>query len=1280
MIAFRSGKRLLLLLAIVALAWAGGDGLRAQSKATQSPRMRSTTIQQRRAAAAARTAKTPPGKRTTARAATLVPGPDGLLVPDYFGNVPNYANSPLPVVTGVDLNELPIVLPGTGLRKFVDRLPGLGPTAANGLGQFIPVATPDVVKYPGNDYYEIELIQYSEQMHSDLPATRLRGYRQTNNGTDTTSCNGAGQPACTTADNTIAPPAIAHYLGPFIVGQRDRPVRVKFTNNLPVGTGGNLFIPTDTTYMGAGDGPISGQKFTQNRATLHLHGGTTPWISDGTPHQWTTPAGETTAYPKGVSVKNVPDMDGGTEPDGTLTFFYSNQQSARLMFYHDHAYGITRLNVYSGEAAGYLLTDPVEQGLVNSGVIPAEQIPLVIQDKTFVPDDTRPFTNLAQRDLLLPWPSQLAAQDPTWDSVKYGGFGSLWFPHVYMPNQNPFDLSGANVMGRWDYGPWFWPPFTGLQFGPVPNPYSDAANAPWEPPQIPGTPNPSGVPEAFMDTPIVNGTAYPFLEVQPKAYRLRILNAANDRFLNLSLFTADGSVSAADSRTNTEVRMVPFDSSASGIPADWGTRDGRAGGVPDPATRGPAMIQIGTEGGFLPAPVVVKNQPVNYNYNRRDITVLNVLEKALFLGPAERADVVVDFSNFAGKTLILYNDAPAPVPAVDPRLDYFTGDQDMTDVGGAPSTLVGYGPNTRTVMQIRVGGIDTGSPGPINDVYAATLAALNTAIPAAFAATQETIIVPQSPYNTVYNGSFPAGAAAYVRIQDSAYSFTPIGQTAPLTMQLEPKAIIEDFQMDYGRMNALLGVEIKNTNITNQTSIIQGYLDPPTEVVKFADRLTPIGAAGDGTQLWKVTHNGVDTHAIHFHMFNVQIVNRVGWDGAIRPPDANELGWKDTIRTNPLEDIIIAARPIALTNVPFKLPNSVRPLDVTRPVGSLTGFTNINPLGSPVTVANDLTNFGWEFVWHCHLLGHEENDMMRPMALAVAPEAPGNLLASVIGKSGKRTVALSWTDNSLNATNFTVQRAADPTFATNLVSFSLGMVTTYTDVIGTNTQPLFYRVFASNIVGSTAPGYPRTSADSGFSNTSAVNPLLAPTSVTALVQFGPVVLLTFTDNATNETGFVVERSTGGAPFAQIAALAAHTNTGLVTYTDATVPADTISSYRVKAISGPVSSAYTNTATVTLGPIPDAPSSLAATAVRVGGQNDSVTVTWTDNASNETGFQLQRSTNQSFTNGMSTTSLPANTVTTTQTGVSAGVTYFYRIRAINLASASGWSNTFSIRTP
>ncbi len=108
--------------------------------------------------------------------------------------------------------------------------------------------------------------------------------------------------------------------------------------------------------------------FADNRATLHLHGGTSPWISDGTAHQWITPAGETTPWPQGVSVESVPDMNVcQANNDGCMTFYYTNQQSARLLFYHDHAWGITRLNVYAGEAAGYLITDPTEQKLFGAG-------------------------------------------------------------------------------------------------------------------------------------------------------------------------------------------------------------------------------------------------------------------------------------------------------------------------------------------------------------------------------------------------------------------------------------------------------------------------------------------------------------------------------------------------------------------------------------------------------------------------------------------------------------------------------------------------------------------------------------------------------------------------------------------------------------------------------------------------------------------------------------------------------------------------------------------------
>ena len=112
----------------------------------------------------------------------------------------------------------------------------------------------------------------------------------------------------------------------------------------------------------------------------------------------------------------------------------------------------------------------------------------------------------------------------------------------------------------------------------------------------------------------------------------------------------------------------------------------------------------------------------------------------------------------------------------------------------------------------------------------------------------------------------------------------------------------------------------------------------------------------------------------------MQVINRVGWDNSIRPPDANELGWKETVRMNPLEDIIVAMKP-QFPKVPFAVPNSWRLLDPTSPLGTTAQFTGVDPNGLPITVVNLRTNFGWEYVWHCHLLGHEENDMMRPLVL-----------------------------------------------------------------------------------------------------------------------------------------------------------------------------------------------------------------------------------------------------------------------------------------------------------
>ncbi|BCS53119.1 choice-of-anchor D domain-containing protein [Geobacter sp. SVR] len=1304
---------------------------------------------------------------------------------------PVQAATPTGINPAVDIS-LPNYTNSPNIRKFVDSLPGLGYANRNNLGQYIPIAVPDKNTYSGSDYYEIGLKDHTEQMNSDLPSTTIRGYYQIN----------AGDP------NVSAP----HYLGPLIIANRNRPVRLKFFNQLPTGAAGNLSLPVDTTVMGTGTGPLGGaEKYTQNRATIHLHGGFTPWISDGTPHQWITPANDSTSYKKGASFQNVPDMINGSgipckggatcytpsPGDGIGTFYYPNQQSGRLMFYHDHAYGITRLNVYAGEAAGYLLTDQVEEDLIAgtnvSGGNPASArilpdlgiaeyrygIPLIIQDKTFVNDNTtNPHPSFANTGATPTAKTSLV--DPLWYTHVPGSpGGSLWLPHEYLPNENIYDPSGFNVMGRWDYGPWMIPPMLALN------------NT---------LPSPTIVPEAFMDTPVVNGTAYPYLELPSTAVRFRILNACNDRMLNLQLYKAEpltvvvgnggsgytaptvtfsapasgvtatgtavlsngiitgitvtnpgagytsaptititdtgsGSGATAYATLGTELRMVP----ASPNPAypTWPV-DGRPGGVPDPTTAGPTMYQIGNETGFLAKVAVVPPQPVDFDYNRRSVTFGGVTSKALLLPPAVRADVVVDLSGYNdGDTLILYNDAPAPMPLYDTRYDYFTGAPDQTGIGGAPSTPPGFGPNTRTIMQIRI----KGAKGTPYDV-----AALQTALPKAFAVGQEHPLVPAAAYNDAYGttyqnifansvdetlnttgtaqsvsrvmtelpgfgyttpptvsfyGGFPVGCVAPACTPATATAtlngvtgitlVTPgSGCTAPPTVTITPAAggggtgataaatvsggvvttvtitnpgsnylqaptisftggctvtptavsnvtvgsvgtinltnagsgyisaprvyitggggtgamaaallngamimtgknLVEGLDMEFGRMNAVLGSTPNPLAPTVGAGPVIGasfYVDPPTEIMN----------AGE-TVLWRLNHLGVDSHAIHFHLFEVQVVNRVDWTNTIKPPYDDEIGWKETIRTNPFEDIILAIRPKAM-HLPFTIPDSVRLLDVTSPAGSTTMFQPVlPPPGMPAVaqITNVMTNFGWEYVWHCHLLGHEENDMMRPVVLLpgtpVANVSPASraFAAQLVGTSSPAQ-AVTLSDNGLPGTQSLVIRSITIT-GTNAGDFAQNNACDASLAPGTNcainvtfTPTAVGNRSASLVIASNDPARPTVTVPlTGTGSVAAA----APTNLTAKITSTTGITLSWTDNSNNETSFAIWSSIDGGAFAQIGTVT-RTGTGTtgtggtVTFVHNGLTSGSTYAYYVTAVSATGASPPSNTVSLVMG--------------------------------------------------------------------------------------------------
>lgn len=1281
-------------------------------------------------------------------------GVDGtpLKVPTFFANSPS---GPLdsancftaPSSTGAFAGALTVEQPvagnncdtGTALRKFVD------PMGA------IPVAVADKTAYPGSDYYEIAVVDYTQKMHSDLAnPTRLRGYVQI-------SATGTVPLHYLNADNTEGAPillpngqpamAVAKptYLGPIISSTRGTPTRIKFYNLLASGAAGNLHMPVDETITGAGKGP-TGDKYQQNRMEIHLHGGDNPWISDGTPHQWILPAADEIALKaagkpemaRGVGAKNVPDM-----PDpgpGAMTYYFPNGQSGRLMFYHDHTVGLTRLNVYAGVAAGYVLNDLPGQGENHpdlQAVLPAaaDTIPLVIQDKTFVPKN-------------------IAVQDSKWNGL--GLEGDLWYPHVYETNQDPYSFDGTNATGRWDWGPWFWPVFPSAY--DLPTGEIGAVNG------VTGLSEVSTTPEAFMDTPLVNGTAYPTMTVEPKTYRFRVLNAANDRFMNLGLYLAVDkkgvNIAAADPSAMyagatpcssvlavpvadcTEVKMVNFDNSyvppaapytpdgtlsfpTAGGPmgSGWGTPVGTLApqGAPDPATAGPHIVQIGNEGGLLAQPHDIPSTPLNYEYNKRSFTVLNVLERGLYLSPAERADVLVDFSKYAGKTLILYNDAPAPVPASDPRVDYYTGHEDFTGSGGAAPTKPGYGPNTRTIMQIHVA--DAAPAAPLDT------GKLAAALPIAFASTQDKPVVPEPEFQPafaadpvlgnattrtngrIYTGSiflgkyqglkfttpeaidfFPTpvckdvvtcNAAVSAQIANPALtgggtSVSTIGNGlvhapagASIDAYVQNKAIQELFDPGYGRMNATLGVELPFTSALTQTTLPLAYIDPTTETV-----------ADGETQFWKITHNGVDTHPVHFHLVNVQVVNRVGWDGTIKPPLGDEFGWKETVKMNPLEDVIVAvrAKKPTLQGVTgkngFGLPLSSRLRDPSQLAGEKLGFTQINPAdGTPAVVTNTVDNYGWEYVWHCHILGHEENDFMRPVKFDVKeikPAAPSNL---TVTSDAVDQASLQWSDDSNTEYAFTIQRreidgaTAQPkgefaelaSISPALANASSALDTAATGLDNSNlnnTVAYEYKVCA---IGAADPLNPNcTTAKVG----KVLTPPLAATDFAATPASDTSVTLSWTDVATTESGYLIERSTDGNNWTTItpttvAGLTVSVAANTVSAVDSGLTQNTSYQYRITARNTAGDSAQVGPVSVTT-LYAAAPAITGLTASPV--SDTSITVSWTAvTAGTATEISLVRSSA-----GVADVSIPValGDSTVTDTGLTQGTAYTYTINTLN----------------
>jgi FtsP/CotA-like multicopper oxidase with cupredoxin domain len=1282
------------------------------------------------------------------------------------------------------------------LRKFVDTLAGLTSAGANTFasgvpGEYIAVAEPDTTSYPGSEYFVIGVVEHEQRMHSDLQKdTTQRSYvqlyppkseRAAVFGTGAVPIPQASAYAGFGAPNPGAPVALsypngkpiywpgtteqvygfdkAHYLGPIIITMKGTAVRTKFVNFLPNGSAtttttinngittknviarnGDMFLPTDESLAGAGLSEDNTHKYPQNRVAFHLHGGDSPWISDGTPHQWIAASGENSLHQHGDRFMNTPDMP--YPGDGAQTTFWPNDQSSRLMWYHDHTFGMTRQNAYSGAAAGYLIIDPAELALLTGGklangqsvakAIPGgllEQIVLVVQDKTFVPND-------------------IAVQDAKWDQNAWGQPGDLWYPHVYEPAQI-WDKGGnlgttqpgevlapsvnpafSNPAGRWDYAVddatgGYRVPNAALRDDPD---YGMVAF-----PDGTYTGGPSATPESYMDTPVVNGIAYPVLNVDPKAYRVRFLNGANDRYWNLSLWVADSAQTSADGRKNTEIKTVAADGSAVYKLANGTTvapNDNRPGGVPDPAAAGPNIIRFANEGGLLQHPVIHTPKPMTGFADAAADGAFTLARDSggdFYLGGAERADTVIDFSQYAGKTLILYNDSSAPVPGGDDRYDYYTGAPDHTTAGGAQTPLPGYGPNTRTVMQIVVAPKVTGAALPPTkaDAYEWNAAKkkplpgglLSTELPKAYAASADAHVLADGTLPT----AFDAANA----------TMTLPGASKPVPLKVKTIRGLTD--PNFGRLIAQIGIELPNGDPLGTPLT---YIDKPTDIISDGE-----------TQYWWIKNNDVDNHPMHFHLFNVQVVARIDQAlGTILPPQPDETGWKETIKNWPLEDVIVAIKP-KTPALPFGLPKSVRNLDPTLPAGAANSSFNRPGIdlqsaflqqdlvtGAPATVVNSTQDYDWEYVWHCHILGHEENDLMRPLVFHPAPPTlpatlPGNVAVDAAGK-------VSWTDptpmasastkgNTANEIGFRVERALVTTTATGkpvagafaaLTSTSPlvdGRVNTLANATSFQDAPAAFTDYQYRVVSVNEAGGAVSSTPAKLSQAPAV-----PTGLSAVPAFAAVpaatavpttwsVKLNWTDAATNETGYVVQRATGtvnattgavswGLPVSK-PAVSSVLAANLATFTDgpAGIAANTLYLYQVHAVNGALASAVAPVVAATAITLP-MPTKMqsggnSTAANPVGSATATVSLQWQSVSSPvATGYEIQHcaGTVASCAAGSwlpvpgQIKSGTSGTAKLVVGGLAGKTTYQFRVRTINAllpSLVSNWTAAFQAKT-
>ena len=274
-----------------------------------------------------------------------------------------------------------------------------------------------------------------------------------------------------------------------------------------------------------------------------------------------------------------------------------------------------------------------------------------------------------------------------------------------------------------------------------------------------------------------------------------------------------------------------------------------------------------------------------------------------------------------------------------------------------------------------------------------------------------------------------------------------------------------------------------------------------------------------------------------------------------------------------------------------------------------------------------------------------------------APAAPSNLTATAVSST---QINLSWTDNSSDEDGFKIYRATD---GVNFAFYATvgANVTSRSNTNLTAGTPYYYRVLAYNAGGTS--DYSNTASATTFSVPA------APSNLTATAVSSSRIDLSWTDNSSDETGFRIYRSTNGVNFTWYYSAAQNATT----YSDTGRAGATTYYYRVTAQNSTGNSDFSNTASATTFGAPAAPSNLTATAV----SSTQINLSWTDNSSDEDGFNIYRATDG--VDFAFYTKVGKNVTTRSNTNLTPGTTYYYRVLAYNGGGTSNYSNTASATT-